>query len=248
MFQRQAFGYVNPFQTWAGGINPFLQHAGLSPFQQFTSGISPLLQQQIPWQIPGFISPYQQLAGGISPFHAISTGFNPWLSQAAGGAQPGAAFGIGSQPPFATPGFGVPPVVTGLGVSPLAAQCGYGAGAMNPYGGHIGALSGINPQSVDPTVALMLAQQQNPVWQQVPIRSLVGQNPLEQFQGIAGNPILGPVVDPYTALINAQLVAQLVSHLATNPIQQLIRSQVGAPYGLGAAPFPVGNPMSSSGI
>jgi hypothetical protein len=289
MFQRQAFGYVNPFQTLAGGINPFVQHAGLSPFQQFAGGINPFLQQPTPLQIPGLMSPYHPLAGGIAPFHPLSTGFNPWLNQVPGIApQLGAAFGIGAQPPFVTPGFGVPPVIAGLGVSPLAAQCGYGTGAVNPYAGQIGAFGGINPQAVDPTVALMLAQQQNPVSQHLPIRSLVGQNPLEhfqgnpifadptvalmlaqqqnpiaqhlairllagqnpleQFQGIGGNPTFGQAVDPYTALINAQLVSHLASHLATSPIHQLIRSQIGSPYGWGGTPFPVANPVSPTGI
>ena len=228
MFQRQAFGSLNPFQTpfqaWGGGVNPFAQYAGaVSPFHQFTGGINPL-QQQVPWQIPGQISPFQQLVGGVTPLHLLGGGINPLFGQITGIAQ---------QPGF-IPGIGVTPAGAGLGVHPLAAQFGYGGGTVNPYLAHVGALAGI-----DPTTALMLAQQQ------LPIRPLVGQSPLDQIQSLAANPTFGQPIDPYTALIHAQMASQL----PTNSLQQLIRGQVGVPYPWGAGQTsPFTNPMIPFGI
>jgi len=277
MFQRQAFGSLNPFQTpfqaWGGGVNPFAQYAGaVSPFHQFTGGINPL-QQQVPWQIPGQISPFQQLVGGVTPLHLLGGGINPLFGQVPGVAQqpgfipgigvpPGGAglglhplaaqFGYGAGPvgagisplfgqitgiaqqPGFIPGIGVTPAGAGLGVHPLAAQFGYGGGTVNPYLAHVGALAGI-----DPTTALMLAQQQ------LPIRPLVGQNPLDQIQSLAANPTFGQPIDPYTALIHAQMASQL----PTNSLQQLIRGQVGVPYPWGAGQTsPFTNPMIPFGI
>jgi hypothetical protein len=257
MFQRQAYGSVNPFQSWPG-VNPFFQQvAGASPFYQQPVGAHPL------WQLFGGINPLQQIAGQINPLQQFAgqlpfspvTGMNPLLSQMTGaqplglgpgfgipalGANPlgipSAPFGIQSgpfgqpafgQPPFGQPAFGQP----AFGQSPFGQpafghQGGYGAGPVNPY---LGPIGGINPLQVDPTAALMIAQhiaqQQNPASQYFPIRPLLGQNPLEQIQGISAGPIPGQVADPYAALIHAQIVSQLATHPL---IHHLVRAQLGA--------------------
>jgi hypothetical protein len=249
MFQRQPFGSVNPFQSWPG-VNPFFQQvAGANPFYQQPVGVHPLLHQ-----LYGGINPLQQIAGQINPLQQFAgqlpfnplLGMNPLLSQMTGaqplGLTPGfgiptfganplgiptSPFGIQAgpfgQPAFGQPAFGQPAFgQQGFGQQGFGPQGGYGVGPVNPY---LGPIGGINPLQVDPTAALMIAQQQNPVSQYFPIRPLVGQHPLEQFQGIPANPIAGPGVDPYAALISAQILSQL----AANPLlHHLVRSQLSA--------------------
>jgi len=248
MFQRQLFGSANPFQPWpginpffqqAGGINPFFQQAaGINPFFQQAAGANPFLQQLVGsnpllnlyggvnplQQIPGQISPFNQFAGQL-PFSPV-LGMNPWINQITGAHQLGITPGFGIPTPGAGP-FGVPTAPVGVQAGPIIHPGihggGYGVGPLNPYISQFGSLGGINPLTVDPTAALMLAQQQNPVSQYFPIRPLVGQNPLEQFQGIPATHIPGQVVDPYAALINAQMFSQL----GTNPLlQHLLRAQI----------------------
>jgi len=240
MFQRQPFGSVNPFQSWPG-INPFFQQAaGINPFFQQAAGANPFLQQLVGsnplLNLYGGVNPLQQIAGQISPFHQFAgqlpfsplLGMNPLISQMTG------AQALGLTPGFGIPTFGAGPL--GVPAAPWGVQAGpfghqgihggaYGVGPVNPYVGQFGQPGGINPLSVDPTAALMLDQQSNPVSQYFPVRPLIGQNPLEQFQGISAGHIPGPVIDPYAALINAQICSQL----GTNPLlQHLVRAQVGA--------------------
>jgi hypothetical protein len=235
-FFQQALG-INPFFQQAAGINPFFQQApGANPFFQQGAGANPFLQQLAAsnplLNLYGGINPLQQITGQISPFHQIGSqlpfspllGMNPLISQITGAQQPGLTPGFGIPTLGAGP-VGVPTAPWGVQASPFGhpgiQAGGYGAGPVNPYAGQFGA---INPLSVDPTAALMLAQQSNPVSQYFPIRPLVGQNPLEQFQASAGH-IPGPVIDPYSALINAQILSQL----GTNPLlQHLMRAQVSS--------------------
>lgn len=238
-FFQQASG-INPFLQQVSGINPFFQQAsGINPFFQQAAGANPLLQHLAAsnplLNLYGGINPLQQITGQISPFNQIAgqlpfsplLGMNPLISQMTGAQQPGLTPGFGIPTLGAGP-FGVPTTPWGVQAGPFGHQGihggAYGVGPGHPYAGQLGHLGGINPLSVDPTAALMLAQQSNPVSQYFPIRPLVGQNPLEQFQGISAGQIPGPVIDPYSALINAQILSQL----GTNPLlQQLVRAQVG---------------------
>jgi hypothetical protein len=246
-FFQQAAG-INPFFQQAAGANPFLQQlVGSNPLLNLYGGINPLQQ------IAGQISPLQQIAGQISPFHQFAgqppfsplLGMNPLISQMTGAQQLGLTPGFGTPtfgagplgiPTFGAGPLGVPTAPWGVPTAPWGVQAGpfghqgihggaYGVGPVNPYAAHFGYSGGINPLSVDPTAALMLAQQSNPVSQYFPVRPLIGQNPLEQFQGISAGHIPGPVIDPYAALINAQICSQL----GTNPLlQHLVRAQVGS--------------------
>jgi hypothetical protein len=242
----QTWPGINPFFQQAAGINPFFQQAaGINPFVQQAAGANPFLQQLVganPWlNVYGGINPLQQITGQISPFHQFAgqipfsplLGMNPLISQMTGAQQPGLT------PEYCIPtlgaaAVGVPTAPWGVQASPFQASPfqaspfahpgihagGYGVGPVNPYA-QFGA---INPLSVDPTAALMLAQQSNPVSHYFPVRPLIGQNPWEQFQGISAGHIAGPVIDPYAALINAQICSQL----GTNPLlQHLVRAQVG---------------------
>jgi len=221
----------NIFQQPSTAIGPFPQGSGLgilNPQASQMSGYSGIPFAGV--QTPGFGTtnpPFTpQIGAGLSPLTnplvaAQVAANNPallsYLVQQSGGVE------FAGQPlQGATGQWGAS---SGVGFGPLGQQS---QGAVNP---NILAQVLANPAIVsDPVVGPLVAQQLNP-WaqQQLPIRSLVGQQQFNPFQanapGAAGS-VAGQAIDPYTALVQAQLISQL----AAGPYQHMLRSYAGSPW------------------
>ncbi|HSE98221.1 MAG TPA: hypothetical protein VLD57_08165, partial [Blastocatellia bacterium] len=119
-----------------------------------------------------------------------------------------------------------------------ASLSGLGLQAQQPLGGvnpHILAQVLANPAIAgDPIVGALVSQQLNPfAYQQPPIRSLIGPQQQIPFQlGAAGGfgQVAGQGIDPYSALVQAQLMSQF----AANPYQHMLRTFTGSPWAIGA--------------
>jgi hypothetical protein len=276
MFQRQGIGFTNPFQfanpfqQFSGAINPYATQGGFGGINPLASqiggfGINPFLSQ-----VGGFgANPYSPQVGGFggNPYSPQIGGFGAgplsWLQQPAPGLiNPlyASQFGAGTNPavnPLVAPQLGTanPFLQSGIGsVNPLAAQLGgvnpflqTGIGTANPGGVGQTHFQGFG---TDPSILSLLGQQSNPMvnpiaQQQLPIRPLAGANPFEQTAGLQG---IGSIVDPYTSLVQAQLLSQIANQLhqlyssfpanlwatgqGTQPIMGHPFAQPGVPYGM----------------
>jgi hypothetical protein len=258
-FAVNPFQAVNPYQVanpfaaamGPGGINPLtalMSAQAISPYPSaqvpgFT-GINPLFSHQFGWGVAPSINPLiaAQLATtnpSVLPYLAAQSGiaqgefgspynpgqFNP-IPQLLGG---GIGHFAGQQfagHPFAAQS----PVVSSPGV-------GFGAIGQQPFGvinPNLLAQALANPATAsDPLIGALVAQQLNPLaGQQLPIRSLIGGhqfNPLTSGFGGGLGSITGQVTDPYSTLVQAQLISQL----AASPYQQMLRAYTGAPWTAG---------------
>jgi hypothetical protein len=273
MFQRQGIGFTNPFQfanpfqQFSGAVNPYTAQGGFGGINPLASqigglGISPFLAQ-----VGGFgANPYSPQIGGFgaNPYSPQLGGFGAgplsWLSQPAPGLiNPlyASQFGAGLNPavnpqvvpqlgtvnPFLQSGIGNvnPPVAPQLGgVNPFLQT---GIGTVNP--GVFGQTP-IPGVGTEPGILSLLGQQSNPMvnpiaQQQLPVRPLAGANPFEQTAGGQG---VGSIVDPYTSLVQAQLLSQIA-----NQLHQLYRSFPANLWATGQGTQPItGHPFAQTGV
>lgn len=220
---------------------------GVGPFPSVTSlgGVSPLAAQVSGLGVNPWASVQAAAINPISPllnpqFGAITTPvINPLVAAQFGATHPALLSQLTPQIP--TPFYaGTSPLVQ----SPL--------GAINPY---VPTQFLAHPAiAADPMASALLAHQLSPLpWQQLPIRPLIGPQPVASIAGIP-SPIVGQPMDPYSALAQAQLISQLTA----SPFQQLLRAHtpwvsgvgapflasplIGTPFGFGVPSFP--SPMT----
>jgi hypothetical protein len=244
------YGFHHPAVSQFGGygINPqqFAQSSGItpgpiSPLQGLTPTINPLLVQQLATLNPALLS---QLAPQVwSGSFGLQTNpglLNPFFQPIGGEAS------LYANSPFISPlGLGN----GGQGVTPFSAS----SNQFGPFGqGVPGAAFTQSPvqswgspyTAQDPLSSALLAQQLNPLAQQkLPIRPLTALQQSDPYQiGLPGvtSSITNPLIDPYAALAQSQLLSQSV----INPFQQMARTYpmtnwIGSPYALGQTP-PIG--------
>jgi hypothetical protein len=210
----------------------------------------------------GWINPQaSQVSGyGVSPFAGVQTsGFGtanpPFTPQLGGGISPVTHPLIAAQLATTNPAL-LSYLIQQSGSGELAGQSLQGTsgpwgassgGGFNPLGQQ--SLGAVNPNILaqvlanpaiasDPVVGPLIAQQLNPLaQQQLPIRPLIGQQQFNPFQASIPGGIgstAGQGIDPYSALIQAQLLSQL----AAGPYQQMFRPYTGSPWFTGSGlPF-----------
>ncbi len=214
---------------------------GVSPFPSVTSlgGVSPLAAQVSGLGVNPLASVQAAAINPISPllnpqFGAITTPvINPLVAAQFGAIHPALLSQL-------TPQIQTNPLVQ----PPL--------GAINPY---VPTQFLAHPAiATDPMASALLTYQLSPLtWQQLPIRPLIGPQPVVSIAGIP-SPIVGQAMDPYSALAQAQLISQLTA----SPFQQLLRAHtpwvsgvgapflasplIGTPFGFGVPSFP--SPMT----
>ena len=240
---RQAF--ANPLQSTLGStLQPgAVGSVGRCPFCGNSVAIGSTFQSQPAGFNPtGFgATPSQQFGGSVPTPYALSQGFgqiSPLASQFAGATSPGInpmSAQLGTNWPvgqhLSQQGVGVR--TGGYGIDPRIA---FGAGQQFGYQDP-NAVLGLNPSIAGDPFGLLSQQWNQQAQQQLPIRSLIGAQ--QGFGGQSFIPGFGSPatqwVDPYRALVEAQLISQL----ANNPLYQLQRAYGGVPEltGLG---MPVG--------
>ncbi|MCI0486566.1 MAG: hypothetical protein L0229_08185 [Blastocatellia bacterium] len=194
--------------------NPFQQFGAISPFQQLPMGMVPFPA----WQAISGINPYvaQGTGSWITPFAGI---------QGAGAINPLIASQFGANvPPFIHPA-----VAAQLAQVTHTPHPGYlpGSGVeTNPLANIFGQPT-LSPG--DPLTNALIAQQLNPLaGQQLPIRPLISNQPVNPWQQGAQygfSPFPGQVMDPYAILLQAYLISQL----SANPYQQAARAVAVVP-------------------
>jgi hypothetical protein len=210
----------------------------------------------------GWVNPQAAQFGayGVSPYGGVQTpGFgavNPFLTPQLGGAiSPITHPLIAAQLATTNPAL-LSYLVQQTGSGELAGQ--FPQGASGAWGASSGGgfsqpgqqpLGAVNPNILaqvlanpaiasDPVVGPLIAQQLNPLaQQQLPIRPLIGQQQFNPFQATSPGGIgslAGQGIDPYAALIQAQLLSQL----AAGPYQQIFRPHAVSPWFTGSGvPF-----------
>jgi hypothetical protein len=262
------FGGINPLASQIGGfgINPFLSQVGGFGANPYSPQVGGFGANPYSPQVGGFeANPYSPQVGGFgaNPYSPQIGGFGAgplsWLQQPAPGLiNPlyASQFGAGTNPavnPLVAPQLGTvnPFLQSGIGsVNPLAAQLGgvnpflqTGIGTVNPWGVGQAHSQGFG---TDPSILSLLGQQSNPMvnpiaQQQLPIRPLAGANPFEQTAGVQG---IGSITDPYTSLVQAQLLSQIA-----NQLHQLYRSFPANLWATGQGTQPImGHPFAQTGV
>lgn len=250
------FGGYNPLAPFQAALPAFgLHHPALAQFGGY--GINPQQFAQLPGIIPGLISPLQGLTPGINPLLAqqLAT-LHPALSSQLTPQVWSGSFGLQTNPglsnPFFQPmggdpsSFGGAPFISPLGLGNVGQGVTPFNTSINPFTQGVPGASFTqsplqswgSPYAQDPLSSALLAQQLNPLAQQrLPIRPLTALQQADPYQvglpGLTGS-ITNPVIDPYTAVAQAQLLAQT----GINPMQQMARTYpmthwLGLPYALG---------------
>jgi hypothetical protein len=249
------FAGMNPLASQIGGfgINPFLSQIGGFGANPYSPQIGGFGSSPLPWLQqpgPGFINPLYatQFGAGINPAvnPLVAAQFgtvNPYLQSGIGTVNPLVAAQLGGVNPFLQSGIGtVNPLVAAQlgGVNPFLQT---GIGTVNP------ALFGQTHATgfgTDPSILSLLGQQLNALGnpiahQQLPIRPLVGANTFEQTAGVHG---IGSIVDPYTSLVQAQLLSQIA-----NPLQQMYGSFPANLWATGQGTQPImGHQFAQTGV
>lgn len=272
MFPR-TIGFGNPFQQFASnpfqGVNPF---ATSNPAINPSTQLGPLTQLGAPGINPYAGVPYAGVPGfnAINPLAAMPFGWgvtpniNPLVAAQLASINPALLSQLAVPPVSTQSEFGSPynagqfnPAAQLLGgVGHFAGQP-YGAQTAQPFAGlnpHLVAQTLANPAiASDPLIGALVAQQLNPLaQQQLPIRPLIGGhqfnpqlNPLLSSLGAGFGAAASPSVDPYSTLMQAQLISQL----ATSPYQQLFRAYTGAPWSAGSGlPWGQGSQTAQGGL
>jgi hypothetical protein len=226
-------GFVNPFQSVGSSFQPgAFGSVSRCPLCGNAVSIGSTLQPQTgAFNVPGIGGTLGQQAGGSVPTpYGISQGtpfgqINPLAAQFTGGIQSGInpMGALGTNWPVSThTSQGVGGRAGAYGIDPRYA---FGTGQQFGYTDP-NAVTGLNPSLAGDPISSLLSQQWNPlVQQQLPIRPLIaGQQGLGVQSFVPG--FASPAtqwVDPYRAVIEAQLISQL----ANNPLYQL---QLGMPF------------------